>query len=222
MNEETRRKFLIRSIGSLGATIPIIYYGCDTGGTGGGPLGPSEGGVFTTSSTSVSVSPPSVTLTKGSTQTFTATGGTGTFTWSSSNTALGTIGVSTGTFTAGTTTGTVNVLATDTLGTVGSGAVTIVSATIAVTPAIITIPNLPIPTVAASVTVTFTATGGTAPYSYNLSGLSAAAVTQAAFTINLTTGVFTTTALPAADETVTITATDAFGDTGTATLTLSA
>ena len=50
MNDETRRKFLVRSIGSLGAAIPIIYYGCDSGGSRGGPLGPLGAGVFTPTS----------------------------------------------------------------------------------------------------------------------------------------------------------------------------
>ena len=163
MNDETRRKFLVRSIGSLGAAIPIIYYGCDSGGSRGGPLGPSGAGVFTPTS-SISVLPPSVTLTKGGSQTFTATGGTGPYTWSVGDTSLGSIGVSTGVFTAGTTTGTVKVSTTDTAGAFGSGAVTIVSSTITVTPAVVTIPNLPIPTVASPVTVAFSASGGTSPY----------------------------------------------------------
>ena len=210
MNEETRRKFLIRSIGSLGATLPIIYYGCDTGGTSGGPLGPSGAGIFTTSA--IAVVPPSVTLVKGATQTFTATGGTESYTWSVGDTSLGSIGVSTGVFTAGTTAGTVRVLATDTAGAGGSGAVTITSSTITVTPAVVTIPN----TVTLPFTQTFTASGGTSPYTYNISGLG----TYTDASMALSTGVLTITALPTTDVAVIVTTTDAFGDTGTASVTI--
>ena len=223
MNDETRRKFLIRSIGTLGATIPIIYYGCDTGGTRGGPLGPSGAGVFTAPVTSITIIPPSVTLIKGASQTFTATGGAGApYTWSLSDTALGTIGVSTGVFTAGATAGTLSVRASDSAGATGatgSGAVTIITPTILVTPAVATIPNLPIPTVAAPATVTFTATGGTAPYTYNLSTITDATLVAA---IVLATGVLSVTVAPTADETLTVTATDAFGDTGTSSVTVQA
>ena len=142
MNDETRRKFLIKSVRSLGAAIPIIY-GCDSGGSGGGPFGPSAAGVFTAAVT-ITVLPQSVTLIKGGSQTFTATGGTGTYTWSLSNTQRGTIGVATGVFTAGTTVGTVKALATDGNGVSGSGAVTIEQPTITVIPVARTIPNLPV------------------------------------------------------------------------------
>ena len=181
-------------------------------GVGSGPIGPSGAGVFTPTVT-ITVLPQTVTLIKGATQTFTATGGTGTYTWSVSNSQRGTVGVATGLFTAGSTAGTVNVIATDSNGVSDLGVVTIEQPTITVTPAIVTIPN----TVTLPFTLTYTASGGTAPYTYNLSALTTVTATMA-----LATGVLTVTALPTADETLTITATDVFGDTGTASVTIEA
>lgn len=203
MNDETRRKFLIRSIGSLGAAIPIIY-GCDSGGSSGGPLGPSGAGV------SITVLPQSVSLAAGGSQTFTATGGTAPYTWSVSNANLGNIGLSTGIFTASTPTGRVTITATDAKGNTGTATAT--------GPFITVIPSTS--TISASGTITFSASGGTTPHTFALSGAtggySGAAIAAA-------TGVFTVTMLPTVAEgtqTLTVTATDDNNSTGTATVTV--
>lgn len=219
MDNETRRKFFIRSMTYLGGIIPFVY-GCDSGkGDSGGPLGPSATGVFT-SPNPVIVIPQSVTLVKGGTQTFSASGGTGSYSWSESNTSLGAINISTGTFSAGITNGTLNVVATDTAGVGGSGAVTIISATIILAPANITISN----SVTVPFTQTYTASGGTSSYFFTFSNNDSAS-TYIGAALNLTTGVLTVTTIPTAaetDQTYTITATDSSGDTGTTTVILQA
>lgn len=222
MNAQTRRKFLIRSVSALGVAIPIVYSCEGGGGAGGGPLGPSGAGVFTSTATTVTVIPQSVTLRKGGTQTFTASGGAGSYNWSVSNSALGSIDISSGTFTAGDTTGILAVNAVDDLGASGSGAVTIITPTIIVTPSKLTIPNSitvsgAVPTAAAPYTVTYSASGGESPYYFTISGL-----TGTTIVMDLTTGVLSVETIPATDESLTITVTDTYGDTGTTTLTVEA
>lgn len=217
MKGETRRKFLVKSMTSLGSLLPFLY-SCEGRGARGGPLGPTASGIFTLpvlAPSPIIVIPGSVKLIKGGTQSFTVSGGSETFTWSVSNSSLGSIDISTGVFTAGITTGTLGIQATDSLGAVGSATVTIIAATIILTPEGITIPN----SVTVPFTTTFTASGGKSPYFYTMSIGS----TYIGTSMALTTGVLTVTTIPTVvegNQSITVTATDSNGDTDTTELTL--
>ena len=136
------------------------------------------------------------------TQTFTATG-TAPFFWTISNTALGSIGTTTGIFTAANTTGQVTVSVTDSTGNTGSAIVTITSPqTLTVTPNASSVTR--------NGTQAFTATGGTAPFFWSLSNPTLGS-------IGIGTGIFTA---GIATGTSTVTVTDSAGNTGSATVTV--
>lgn len=164
--------------------------------------GAAGSGTVTIVSATINVLPTSVTLAGGSSQTFTATGGTGSFRWSISNTNLGSIVATTGVFTAaGTTAGSLIVTATDTAGSNGNASITIISTTLAVTPATISIP--------VGAKLTFTAAGGTGTYFWT-SGAPTIG------TIDFTSGAFTAVAAGS----VTVTAQDTDNNTANATITV--
>ena len=150
----------------------------------------------------ISITPLNLTIVQGGTQTFSATGGTGSYTWSVSDWQMGTIISTTGAFTAGPSNGTVEVSATDQSGAVGYATVTIISSTITITPVDLTI--------AQGGTQTFSATGGTGSYTWTVSDTSLGRIVS-------TTGAFT--AWYAAG-TLTVTATDTAGNTGTTNVTI--
>lgn len=206
MDDETRRKFFIKSLGSFGT---LILYGCEGRGSDGGPLGPSGTGTFFSQ---INVFPKTTSVTRGSTQAFVATGGTSSYIWSVGDLTLGSINSTSGLFTAGVIEGKEKVFATDTNGAVGSGIVTVVRPVIVVTPSSLIIPS----TVTLPFTHTFTATGGASPYTFSASG-EQLLYTGAA--MNVTSGVLTVSALPTVlqgEQNLIITATDSFGDSSTA------
>jgi len=153
----------------------------------------------------ISISPNTATVVVADTEQFTASGGQGPYTWSLSDTTVGSIDPASGLFTA-VAVGTTTVSATDDNGDVGtSGTITVVD----VAPVVITLTP-------ATATLTvgdsqlFAAAGGTAPYAWTVSNATVVSVS--------TTGLVT--ALAAG--TATVTATDANGASGTATVTVSA
>lgn len=191
---------MIDCAGLVGLSL-FSFFRCDNGKLSNSPLGPSDGTNFRLR---VAVTPSAVSVVTGGTQAFSASGGTtttsGVYSWSVSNTALGSIDSSTGAFTAGTTTGSMTVTATDSVGNTGTATVTVTTAIISISPL-----NL---TIVRGGTQTFTATGGTGTYTWtvNDSTLGTIVSTTGAFTARNTAG------------TMTVTATDTMGITGTATV----
>ncbi|MBI5184249.1 MAG: Ig-like domain-containing protein [Nitrospinae bacterium] len=148
----------------------------------------------------VKVQPSILTITRGGTQTFTATGGTGTYFWTSSDVSLGNIIFNTGRFTALNTEGTLTINVEDSAGNKGSGSVTIIGTSVTVIPSTIT--------VARGNTQQFSATGGTGTYFWTVSDQTLGAIDSA--------GLFTARATG----TLKVTVSDSAGNTGTATVTI--
>lgn len=143
--------------------------------------------------TTVVVSPDTAGVGVGQSLQFSAVGGTAPYTWSSSAPAVASIDAATGLLTA-LASGTTRVTATDRNGRSDtSGTITISQVTVTPQTALLTVGN----------TLAFTATGGTAPYTWRSSNLAVA-------TINATTGLLTAVGAGIA----TVTATDANGVTG--------
>ncbi|HSH17062.1 MAG TPA: S8 family serine peptidase, partial [Verrucomicrobiae bacterium] len=136
----------------------------------------------------VAVTPANRTVAAGGQLQFTAAGGTAPYTWRVSNAQGGTINQNTGQFVAGTTATTVAVIATDASGAQGQTNVTVTA--LGISPATAQI--------AVSQQLSFTASGGTAPYTWSSSN-------QAVASIATGTGVLTAVA----PGTVTVTARDA-------------
>lgn len=175
----------------------LIAIACDNG-VDGDPIGPSNVG----GSSQVTVTPTSITVTKGQQLTFTANGGTPPFSWGVSNTSFASIITDTGVFTAGTTPSSVSVIATDTNGSKGEAQVTITNKSLTVFPGTAQVGKL--------LTQQFTATGQTDPVFWSVSNTSFGS-------IDVNTGLFTAGVNEGA---VTITALDADGDTATASVTV--
>lgn len=159
------------------------------------------------------VSPAIAQLPKGGRQTFTATGGTAPLFWAVSNTLLGSIGFTTGTFTADNTLGTTTITVTDSLGNTGSASVTIIDSAITVSPGNLSLSTLP------GQVLTYTAAGAVNTVFWTLSGATGGYVGA---TINTLTGQVTITTMPViathGNQALTITATDGTVRSGTATL----
>lgn len=94
-----------------------VFVACQGALEDGTPFGPSTS-VF-------KILPTTSIVTSGDALTFSPFGGTAPISWTSSNTAIGTIIVNTGVFTAGTTQGTTTVTAVDAVGNVATASVTI-------------------------------------------------------------------------------------------------
>ena len=152
------------------------------------------------SSLGISIDPNTAEVAIGATQQFSAAGGTAPYTWSVADTTVGSIDPATGLFT-GLAAGTTTVSAMDANGDVGtSGTITVTA--VAVTPANASI--------TVGDTVQLTATGGTAPYTWSSSDTTVATVSASGLVTALAVG------------SVTITATDANGSSGTSSVTVSA
>jgi hypothetical protein len=152
----------------------------------------------------------------GGTQTFTSTG-TSPFFWTLSNSAIGSIGTTTGIFTATTVTGTGTISVVDSAGNIGAATITVVSTTaMALSPAAQTVSTLP------TGTLDYTTTGAVGTVTFALSG---ATNSYSGTAINASTGAVTVTTMPNAlqgNQTLKITATDSVSRTAIATLTLTA
>lgn len=153
------------------------------------PPGPSP------TPTAVSVSPAAQTVAPGTTLQLSATGGRGApYLWSTSSSTAGAVDQNTGVFTASRTgSGVVTITATDSAGTRGSASITVSAITIS--------PNTG--QLSVGQTLNLSASGGTAPYSWNSSDAGVASVSS--------TGGQVTAVAPG---TVTITVTDRNGATG--------
>ena len=101
--------FLLLSVG--------VFVACQGALEDGTPFGPST--------STFKILPTSSIVTSGTDLTFTPYGGTAPYSWSSSNTAIGTIIVNTGVFTAGTTQGTTTVTSVDAVGNTATASVPI-------------------------------------------------------------------------------------------------
>jgi large repetitive protein len=220
----------------------VLNSGAFTAGTTNGSVtvtatdqnGSSGTATVTISDKSLTILPSTAQVGKQGTQTFTVTGGTGPIFFSVDNATIGSMPSNDGadpldvqsTFTAGITAGTLTITAVDSDGDTLTASVTVVSNTVTLTPASVTLPNT-----AAGVTV-FT-TGGSVgdipTFSFAISGQSnsytGAVATPTAGTADVAATVSIATAVPTlaeGDQTLTITATDSNGDSATSQLTLAA
>ncbi len=139
------------------------------------------------------ITPAQVTLAAGTTQQFNATGGTAPYTWSVSDATVAAIDAATGLLTA-LAPGTTVVTATDANGVAGTAAVTVTTVTVSPETAVLQPGD----------TLQFTATGGTAPYTWSVSD-------PAVATIEAGTGLLTAVAVG----TTQVTAVDANGFSAT-------
>ncbi|VAW77713.1 Alkaline phosphatase [hydrothermal vent metagenome] len=153
----------------------------------------------------ITITPNTATVVVAATQQFTANGGQGPYTWTVADPAVGTIDPATGLFTA-VAVGTTTISATDDLGEVGtSGTITVVNAppvVVTLTPATATL--------TVGDTQQFAAAGGAAPYTWSVSNPAVISVNAAGLVTALAAG------------TATVTATDANGVAGSATVTVNA
>lgn len=175
--------------------------------------GASGVATVTVAASALTVTPASAQVKQLGTQTFTSTG-TAPVAWTLSNSAIGTIGATTGAFTASAQTGSGTVTATDARGDVGTATVQVTAAAISVSPSSFTVTTLP------TTAIQFTASGALGTVTFTLSG---AAGGYTGATIVATTGAVTIAALPTAlqgIQTLTITASDGIATSGTATLTV--
>jgi hypothetical protein len=148
----------------------------------------------------VALSPSSKTLAVNNVFTFSATGGVGPFSYTKTS-GVGSISASSGIYIAPATTGTATLRVTDSLGNTATGTVT-VNAALAISPTT--------QVMAASTSRVFSAAGGVTPYVFSRTGTG---------TINSSTGAYTA---PGAAASVTVTVTDAVGNTKTASVTVKA
>ena len=94
-----------------------VFVACQGALEDGTPFGPSTS-IF-------KILPSTANVTTGADLTYTPVGGTTPYSWTSSNTAIGTIVVNTGVFTAGTTQGTATITSVDAVGNTATASVTI-------------------------------------------------------------------------------------------------
>ncbi len=212
------------TLGSIDSATGVFTAGNNAGSikvTATDSNGSTGTATVTISNKTLTVIPTTAQVGKTETQEFTVTGQTDPVFWSITNTALGSIDVTTGIFTAGVTLGTTTVTVLDADGDTATSSVTVISNTIIVTP-------VSVGPFTAAGTQAFTATtnGEAGTYTWTISGQTGdydgAAVTVAA---TATVGTTLTFAQPSSDEgnqTLTVTATDGNGDTGTATVSLTA
>ena len=151
-----------------------------------------------TITTTLGITPSSVTLAVTNTQSFSATGGTGPFTFSVFS-GGGSIVSSTGVYTAGATSGSATVRVTDSLGATANATVT-VNAALAISPSTATI--------ASTGTQSFTASGGVSAYAYS--------IVSGPGSINSSTGLYTGVSAGS----VSVRVTDSLGNTSDAALTV--
>ena len=149
----------------------------------------------------LSISPATVSLVQSGTQTFSAAGGVAPYTYSVVS-GGGTMNSSTGAFTAPATAGSVVVRVTDSLSNTANSNVTVV------TPVTISPSS---PTLAVNGNLTFTASGGLAPYSYS--------IVSGGGVINSSTGAFTA---PATAGSVVVRVTDSLSQQSSTTVTVNA
>ncbi len=145
------------------------------------------------------------------TQTFTSTGLTPFF-WTVDNTSLGTMGTTSGTFTADNITGTATVSVVDAEGNTGMATVQVIASQIFISPTNLTVEDLP------TTPITFAATGQVGTPLFSLTGQDNG---YTGATINSATGVVSITAMPTFEEgnqSLTVTAEDGVADSATATL----
>ncbi len=174
----------------------------------GSPLGPGN--------STVRITPNPGKVAKGGTVTFSTQGGVSPFSWTISTTSIGTIGVSSGTFTAGTVAGTATVTVTDAVGDTAT-------ATVEVLPDLLTVsPGSTVADTAGS--VTFTVTGGSGTFLFSIanddptSTFTTPTLTAGAASVTV---VFTIPTSAQGNQTFTLTVRDTQdGDTGSAKLTL--
>jgi hypothetical protein len=173
---------------------------------------------------SLTLTPSAVSVGKQGTQDFTLQGGaTNPVFFSLSNTTIGSFAATTtnvATFTAGITEGTATVTATDADGDSVVGTVTIVSNTVTLTPAAVTSSTA----LAGTIFTAGGSVGDTPSFTFALSGQSnsyaGATLTPSTTDTTLATLVTTVPTLAEGNQTLTITATDANGDTATSQITL--
>ena len=132
-----------------------MFAACTNDNQDGSPVGPSR--------TVVQIIPSNVNVNQGDTLTFSAVGGSIPYSWTISTTSIGSIIASTGVFTATNTTGTATITAQDAVGDTGTATVNVVilATALTVTPLNVQVNK--------GDTLTFVASGGSAPYSYSLS-----------------------------------------------------
>tara|TARA_B100000686_G_scaffold348698_1_gene440367 strand:+ start:1226 stop:2122 length:897 start_codon:yes stop_codon:yes gene_type:complete len=184
---------------ALGFALIVVFFVSCTNATDGGPLGPSG---VSSSSALIQVTPATATVAKNDTINFAATGGTGTYTWSLSNPTLASIESATGAYTAGTSTGTVTITATDENGSMGTSTVTIGQKSLTVVPSTAQVGK--------TNTLQFAVVGATEPVFWSSSDTTVG-------NIDVNTGLFTAGVNTG---TITITVLDADGDSGTSSLTV--
>ncbi|MEC7641484.1 MAG: hypothetical protein VYC17_04930 [Nitrospinota bacterium] len=186
---------------------------------------------ITIANKTISVLPGSSKVGKGANQTFIANGATAPVFWSIDDTTLGTIDINTGIFTAGIQAGTATITVLDADGDTATASVDIVANNITVTPASVSYSSTP------ATDPTFTATGGSGTFTFLFSGatnsFTGADIGAAAANVTETTVLIDISAMPTGnteiggdctagqgDQTLTVTATDSNGDSGTAQISL--
>ena len=184
-----------------------LMVGCGKGGNSADTILGTSGGTSTTtpapasSVTPLTISPGTVTLAIGGSQTFTAAGGSGTYSFSIL-TGGGTINSSTGAYTAPSSSGSTVVQVSDSEGRTANAVVAIAtSGALAISPLT--------QTVVVNATLSYSASGGTGPYTY--------AKIAGTGTIDSTTGIYTA---PSSAGSATIEVTDSTGATASTTVTI--
>jgi plastocyanin len=186
----------VRYTGWIIFSLIAMFAACTNDIQDGSPVGPSR--------TVVQVIPSNVNVNQGDTLTFSAVGGSTPYSWTISATSIGSIIASTGVFTATNTTGTATITAQDAVGDTGTATVNVVilATALTVTPFNVQVNK--------GDTLTFVASGGSAPYSYSLSATSIGNIVAS-------TGDFTASTIAGS---ATVTAIDSRGISGTATVTV--
>lgn len=210
------------TLGSIGADSGVFTASTKTGTvtvTATDARGSTGTAKVTIGNKSISIFPSTSKVVKGGTQTFTAQGATDPVFWSISSSAIGSIDVDTGVFTAGVTKGTATITALDSDGDTATATVEVIANTITLTPGSATF--------AAAGSQIYVATGGTGSYVFSIANddssstfLTTPTITSATPNVTVTIATLPLLATPEVDQTFTITAIDGNGDSGTAKLTL--